>query len=591
MSLIAALGGIDINNEKKEGNGKGKKRFDVASTRLWTPPTTDTDTVGGQENVDRTNAKTTSESRNTKPWARLKPDEAQEMRQYIDPRVKTRLKRIERESHDTSPWKGNAVETKVFPLHKLCEVREKQSHDTSPWRRSERDPDDSEAPDNFSVCSSVSSIAPWDVERPKSRNSRKHYHKVYKRSTRLWEAESAVEDMRDVVVAMVDRGLSAEMIMMRLAQVFNSKTNICRRGRRRKSGHGRRDQWPDGTIKDTMKNGFALISRPSGQKEVLTPTGDIVVVERPARREGDEQEKKTSRTAAAGHESNCAGSPKNAPMSFDNVYSDRFAGRDTESSIVLGSGSGSGRPAGAAAKHPSPPPPAAASSMTFDNVYSDRHAGRDTESSIMLGSDRCDGRPGGAAKHPAAPSSMPFDNVYSDRFAGRDTESSIVLGSGSGRPAGAAAKHPSPPSPAAASSMPFDNVYSDRFAGRDTESSIVLGSDRGGGRPGGAAKDPPPLPVATSMPFDNVYSDRFAGRATQSSIVFGNRPAVSRATSSSSSPAAFMGFTSADAKKKKSAKEAKRKKASPAASLHRATRQLAFAKRNMHRTGQISSLG
>ena len=53
--------------------------------------------------------------------------------------------------------------------------------------------------------------------------------------------------------------------------------------------------------------------------------------------------------------------------------------------------------------------------MPFDNVYSDRYNGKDTESQIVLG----------GPVDPNVKHSMPFDDVYSDKYAHKDTESQI----------------------------------------------------------------------------------------------------------------------------------------------------------------------
>ena len=171
----------------------------------------------------------------TKFWSRRRESDPD----TIDPRVKSRLGKCEeikkRSAHDTSPWSGNAEQSVVLPIHKLSEVRERQKHDTTPWGKKRED-------DQISVVSTVSTIAPWDRDDSSSkRRTRAHFTDRQNRTTRLWSVENENDptSSKQIVLDMIQSGLSPEECMSRLEEMFTVEK---RRHRRRK-----KEKWPDGT--------------------------------------------------------------------------------------------------------------------------------------------------------------------------------------------------------------------------------------------------------------------------------------------------------------------------------------------------------
>ena len=262
-------------------------------------------------------------TRSTNPWAPLSLKEKKRLKYVVDPTVGHGSKGSIplRNGHDTSPWSGDA-EICTYRSHEIHPMRKKQQHDTTPWAT---DKNESSCNDTASVCSSVSSVAPWEKENLSERSTRMHFPKRSNTSRHIWykNTRKGENNPQDVVDDLVRRGMRAETIMEKLAELYDPKK---RRGRKR---HGilklpRRDEWPDGTIKDTHANGFALIRRPSGQKEVLAPSGQVMVIEGPREKPiADGKIEKKSSTSIA-------------PMPFDRVYGRAHEGKDTRSSIVLG---------------------------------------------------------------------------------------------------------------------------------------------------------------------------------------------------------------------------------------------------------------
>jgi len=125
-----------------------------------------------------------------------------------------------------------------------------------------------------SVCSSVSSIAPWEIEVQKKAQSKLMFSNMQNAKTRPWSIPADCKDSTMVVQDMVNKGLSGKQIMDHLTKLYPATNSSMKRSSRRILN----DTWPDGTIKQTHPNGFALVKRPNGREDVVTPAGIKVEV-------------------------------------------------------------------------------------------------------------------------------------------------------------------------------------------------------------------------------------------------------------------------------------------------------------------------
>ena len=90
---------------------------------------------------------------------------------------------------------------------------------------------------------------------------------------------------------------------------------------------------------------------------------------------------------------------------FDAAYGDEYAGADTAGNLGAGM------------------MPEESNGLSFDNVYSQKHAHKDTESSLAF-------TLGGVVPEEGAAQREGFDAAYGDEHIGKDTHSGIVFGNG-----------------------------------------------------------------------------------------------------------------------------------------------------------------
>jgi len=128
------------------------------------------------------------------------------------------------------------------------------------------------------VCSSISSIAPWEIEEPKKPHNRLMFMNKQNAKTRPWIISDDLKDTEAVLKDMVAKGLKGREIMENLTKLYPPKPINGSPRMQRKGKHIRRDNWPNGTIKETHPNGFALMQRASGREDVITPEGIEVEV-------------------------------------------------------------------------------------------------------------------------------------------------------------------------------------------------------------------------------------------------------------------------------------------------------------------------